>query len=186
MIFENAPAYMEFSVSAHQMHAVAPHQKLRTQNDDRHIERRVHAEQRLHDGVADVADVAVAEQKAHEPRSASGTRRSLTTTRLRPMQQKSSAKPMAMSIKTCLFDIRRSFPMTELSASMGFVSMTTSFEMVRFPTSSSQPRLPPDKPRRHREEQHKHFFNQRRNVHMYLFSCRCRARTQPDAAEKAL
>ena len=67
VIFENAPAQVEFPVPAHQMHAVAPHQKLRTQNDDRHIERRVHAEQRLHDGVADVADVAVAEQKAHEP-----------------------------------------------------------------------------------------------------------------------
>ena len=80
------------------------------------------------------------------PRSASGTCRSLTTTRLSPMQQKSSAKPMAVSIKTCLFDIGRSFPMTELSASMGFVSMTTSFEMVRFPTSSSQPRLPQTKP----------------------------------------
>ena len=36
--------------------------------------------------------------------------------------------------------------MTELSASMGFVSMTTSFEMVRFPASSSQPRLPQTNP----------------------------------------
>ena len=53
---------------------------------------------------------------------------------------------MAVSIRTCLFDISRSFPITELSASMGFVSITTSFEMVRFPASSSQPRLPQTNP----------------------------------------
>ena len=80
------------------------------------------------------------------PRSASSACKSRTTTRLKSMQLRISANEMPVSARTCRLDISRSFPITELSASMGFVSITTRREMVRFAVSSSQPRLPQTKP----------------------------------------
>ena len=85
-------------------------------------------------------------KKRISPRSASGVRRRETTIRPIRMLVKKSAKATPVRRKTCRFDIRCAFPMTELSATMGFVSLTTRREIVRLDESSSTPAFPQRKP----------------------------------------
>ena len=182
MIFENAPLPAEFSVSRDQMNAVAPHDQLRAQDQHRHIKRGVHAEQRLHDGVADVADVAEAEQKAQKsavcvlrvqkPHHNPAQKHAAENQRERNARQHEDL-PVGHQPLFSHHGAERQHGICEHHDQARDGAVCRVVEPAA---------LAADKARRHREKQHEHLFNQCRNVHKYLISDPRRTRGFADAA----